>query len=62
VILICNLVDQEIAARVERLLMPNFAQQQFKAEHVSDGSFPDFGARNPEVRFASKSGRRQFSW
>jgi hypothetical protein len=33
-ILTCTLVDQEIA-RVERPLMPNFAHQQFGAEHVS---------------------------
>ena len=53
VILICNLVDQEIAARVERLLMPYFAQQQLKAEHVSDGSKAVLAPTYAYVRISS---------
>jgi hypothetical protein len=34
-ILICNLVDPEVAAGGTASSAPNFAQQQFKADHVS---------------------------
>ena len=59
VILICNMVDQEIAARVERRLMPNFSQQQFKAEHVSVGSIASLQSSAGRFRSTPVNGHRQ---
>src|SRR5882757_4446708 len=44
-----------------RPLMPNFAQQQFRAEHVSVGSKTEVAALQRDVCFAPVNGHRRLS-